>query len=79
MTLAGQLLKMAMASLQNMDVSAKTLRSGSRAASGQRLLEIAWMISLAAQVRARSAADLAENDRNWTAYLNGLNTNHQPV
>ncbi len=72
MTLAGQLLKIASASLQSLDVSPKTLRSGARTAAGRSLLEIAWMLSLAAQIRARSAADLAENDRNWTTYLEGL-------
>jgi len=71
MHLAGQLLTRAATQLQAMNFSAAAIRA-ERSAAGQRLLEIAGTLSLAGQIKARSAADLAENDRCWTHYLNGL-------
>lgn len=71
MQLAGRLLKRVLDVLQTIDFSPAALRANLPEA-GQRLLESSWELSMAAQVMARSAADLAENDRNWTAYLDGI-------
>lgn len=73
MALSGQLLTLALAALQTIDFNPAALRAD-RAAAGRQLLEVAWIVALSAQVRARSAADLAENDRNWTTYLDSLPT-----
>lgn len=69
--LCGRLVGLAVAGLQAIDFQPAAVRRD-RVAAGRRLLEVAWLLSLAAQIKARSAADLAGNDRNWTAYLDGM-------
>ncbi|HVL56272.1 MAG TPA: hypothetical protein VM491_07195 [Burkholderiaceae bacterium] len=69
--LAGRLLNLAVAKLQQIGFRPTAVRADP-AASGRRLLEAAWIIAIAAQIKARSAAELAENDRNWTHYLERL-------
>lgn len=71
MELAGRMLGHAVAALQGMDLRPASIRSD-RQRAGRRLLDAAWMIAMAAQIDARSGAELAENDRNWSAYLDGL-------
>jgi len=69
--LAGRVLGLAVAALQGIQLQASAVRA-SRQETGGRLLHAAWIIVTAGQIQARNGAFLADNDRNWTAYLDGL-------
>jgi hypothetical protein len=66
--LAGRCATIALAIIGSLDLKPAGVRSDPRG-SGRRLLDAAWMLDCAAQVTARSAVDLADNDSRWTRYL----------
>jgi hypothetical protein len=69
--LTGRLLARARELLQALDLTPRGLRAD-RAGSARALDEIAGVIALAAQLSARGGANLADNDRRWTRYLDTL-------
>jgi hypothetical protein len=69
--LSGRLLGIAASRLERGDFRPSAVRSARRAA-GLDLLHTAWIVGMAAQLCARFAANLADNDRPWTAYMRVL-------
>jgi hypothetical protein len=70
-SLAGRLLGLAGERLSRIDFRPVAVRAD-RAGAGRKLRDTAGLLALAGQLRARGAAELAENDRDWTEYLEGL-------
>lgn len=68
MRLSGLLLEVAAERLVELELRPQTIRTDLRG-TGKRLLEIGWLIDAAAQNVAREAAELSENDVDWTRYI----------
>jgi hypothetical protein len=66
--LAGRLLSAAASRLDAIDLRPSALRAR-RMASAQSLLEVSWIVAMAAQLNTGFAAQLADSDREWTSYL----------
>jgi hypothetical protein len=73
MSLAGRLLEIAADIVDALDFRPAAVRAN-RTASGKRLLQAAWTLDLVAQLAARGAADLSENEMRWTRYLEVIST-----
>jgi hypothetical protein len=73
MSLSGHLLEAAADILGAIDFRPAAVRAN-RTTSGARLLQAAWMLDAVAQLVAREAADLSENEMRWTRYLEVIST-----
>jgi hypothetical protein len=73
MSLGGRCLEIASDILDASDFRPAAIRAN-RTASGERILRAAWVLDLVAQLAARGAADLSENEMRWTRYLEVIST-----
>jgi hypothetical protein len=71
--LAGRVLWLGMELLARQDFSREGVRRD-REAAARIALNAAWIIAMAGQLQATSGLEMAENDRSWTAFLEGLPT-----
>jgi hypothetical protein len=71
MHLSGRILMLGLELLGRQDLSRDAVRKD-RAAAARVVLNAAWIITMAATLQAQSGTDLAESDRSWTAFLEGL-------